>query len=132
MSEQHHALHVSGTGGSLEQRVFRPCGPEELAQAIEFAFDYRGDVTLTLTSGETLEGYLYNRDPKATPPVVDVFPAHQPGTRVVPYAQIVAIAFTGQDTASGKTWDAWVTKKESQRKAEAARVEAEVRARGHL
>ena len=47
-------------------------------------------------------------------------------------ARIAALAFTGEDTANGKSWEAWVSKKESERRAEAARVEADARTRGHL
>ena len=45
-------------GGSLEGRVFRPSSAAELAEAVELAFDYRGDVTLVLTSGEAVVGVI--------------------------------------------------------------------------
>lgn len=112
--------------------MFRPSNDSERRQAVEVAFDYRGDVTLELTSGEQIEGYIYNRDSSAAPPVLQLFPKGRPGTRLIPYADVVAIAFTGEDTASGKSWGAWVRKKESERKAEADRIKAEAQARGHL
>jgi hypothetical protein len=28
----------------------------------------------------------------------------------IPYAEIAALAFTGRDTAAGKSWEAWVRK----------------------
>jgi len=99
---------------------------------VEFAFDYRGDVTLELTSGEKVEGYIFNRKSSTSPPFLELFPKGQPGELKIPYADIVAIAFTGEDTASGKSWEAWVRKKESERTAEAARIAAEAQARGHL
>ncbi len=99
---------------------------------MEIAFDYRGDVTLELVSGETITGYIFNRNDSASPPVLQLFPKDQPGTRAIPYADIVTIAFTGEDTASGNSWEAWVKKKESERKAEADRIKAEAQARGHL
>ncbi|HZC67552.1 MAG TPA: hypothetical protein VE201_02935 [Nitrospirales bacterium] len=99
---------------------------------MELAFDYRGDVTLELTSSEKVEGYIFNRNSSASPPFLELFPQGQPGERKIPYADIVGIAFTGEDTASGKSWEAWVRKKESERKAEAARIAAEAQARGHL
>lgn len=34
----------------------------ELAEQIEAAFDYRGDCTVTLKSGEQVVGYLFNRE----------------------------------------------------------------------
>ena len=116
----------------LEGRVFRPTDDAERHQAVDVAFDYRGDVTLDLASGETVTGYIFNRNSSAAPPVLQLFPKDQPGTRVIPYADILAIAFTGEDTASGKSWEIWVTKKESERKAEAERIKAETQARGHL
>ena len=35
---------------------------DKLADGIEQAFDYRGDVTVTLRTGERLEGYIFDRD----------------------------------------------------------------------
>lgn len=116
----------------LEGRVFRPDTRAELAEAIEQAFDYRGDVTLTLGSGETLQGYLFNRVATGPKPTVYIYPTDVPAAREIPYSDVMAIAFTGEDTASGKSWEAWVVKKESQRKTEAAQIEAAARARGHL
>lgn len=51
---------------------------------------------------------------------------------MISYKQISSISFTGQDTASGKSWEAWVAKKESQRLAEALQIAEDARARGHL
>lgn len=100
-------------GGSLEGRVLRPANLAELNQAIDMAFDYRGDVTLELVSGEKIEGYVFNRSASASPPALQIYPAGQPGARVIRYADIAAIVFSGEDTASGKSWEAWVRKKES-------------------
>jgi hypothetical protein len=117
---------------SPEGRVFRPQTQEELKEAIEQAFDYRGDVTLELASGTSVEGYLYNRDLAGPRPTVQLFPRQGSGLREIPYDDIVAIHFTGEDTAFGKSWDAWVAKKESQRRAEAERATEAARVRGHL
>lgn len=117
--------------GSLEGRVFRPAHAAEKAEAIEKAFDFRGDVTLELTSGRRIEGYVFNRYPAVEAPYLEMFPADGGSVRV-PYAEIAAIAFTGKDTASGKSWEAWVSKKVSQREEEARQAEAAARARGHL
>ncbi|TKB69829.1 MAG: hypothetical protein E8D45_13485 [Nitrospira sp.] len=116
----------------LKGRVFRPTTPAELAEAVEQAFDYRGDVRLTLASGKAVEGYLFNRLATAAKPFVQVYPQDMSTAAEIPYEEIVAIAFTGEDTASGKSWEAWVTKKESQRQNEAQQEEAAARARGHL
>jgi len=115
----------------LEGRTFHPATPAELAEAVELAFDYRGDITLTLKSGERIAGYLYNRDASGTPPMLQIFPEHG-GARDIPYAEVASIAFTGEDTASGNSWEAWVAKKESERRADAKQAEDAARARGHL
>lgn len=115
----------------LEGRVFRPATPAELAKAVELAFDYRGDVTLTLRSGEQVAGYLFNRETAGPQPVLHLFPKTS-GTRQIAYADVATIAFTGEDTASGNSWEVWVAKKESERKTESQQAEAEARARGHL
>jgi hypothetical protein len=125
--------HISGNGAaSLEGRVFQPASPAELAEAIELAFDYRGDVTIGLRTGESVMGYLFNRQAAGTDPYIEVFPADNPAPRRIAYAVILSIAFTGEDTANGKSWEAWVSKKESERRTEAARVESDARTRGYL
>ena len=120
------------TSCSLQGRVFSPQSLSELADAIELAFDYRGDVSITLKSGEVISGYLFNREVNAECSWVEMFPSSHPEVRRVQYDEVASIAFTGEDTASGKSWDTWVTKKESERKMDAARVASEAHARGHL
>lgn len=117
---------------SPEGRVFRPASPIELAEAVELAFDYRGDVTLELTSGERIAGFLFNRQIKDGCSSVEFFPENDPTPRTIAYSAIASIAFTGEDTASGKTWEAWMSKKDSDRRAEAQRVEEDARSRGLL
>ena len=118
--------------GSLVGRVFKPATSTELSDAIELAFDYRGDVTLELASGEQVAGYLFNRSVAQDGASVELFVAGNGTARVIPYTEIRSIAFSGQDTADGKSWETWVAKKESERRAEAAQVAADARARGYL
>ncbi len=122
----------SGETGSLEGRVFRPITRAELEEAIELAFDYRGDVTLELSSGIQLSGYVFNRTVNGPLSFFEMFRSGQTDAIRVPYDEVRSIAFTGEDSASGSSWEAWVAKKESERRAEAARLAAEARARGHL
>ena len=119
-------------GMTLEGSVFRPATANELAEAVELAFDYRGDVTLQLQSGETIEGYLFNRESTGVRPSVQIYLKGREGIRQVPYAEVATIAFTGKDTAFGQSWEAWVAKKSSQRRAEADEAAAAAKARGHL
>lgn len=117
---------------SLMGAVFTFQSEADRLEGIDKAFDYRGDVTLTLTNGQTIEGFMSNREPKAAPPRVQFFVKGEDKPQVIPYADITAIAFTGKDPADGKSWDAWVSKKEHERKAEADRLKAEAEAQGHL
>lgn len=86
----------------------------QLAEVIDLAFDYRGDVTVTALHGAVLNGYLYNRNRDVPEPFVQVFDSAG-DSHTVRYADIRAVAFTGKDTAAGKSWEAW-----RQRKAESA------------
>ncbi|HKN87660.1 MAG TPA: hypothetical protein VJV04_12430 [Nitrospiraceae bacterium] len=124
--------HFPSDSTSLEGRVFRPATYVDLVEAVEQAFDYRGDVSLELASGRTVEGYVSNRDATAVSPFLHLYPKDASDLQVILYADIKAISFTGKDTASGKSWEAWVTKKEAQRRAETEQASAEARARGHL
>ncbi len=123
--------HPAAKAESLQGAVFEIRSDADRVEAIDKAFDYRGDVTLTLPNGP-IEGYIFNRDSAATPPRIEVFVKGQDAPLVIPYSDILAIAFTGRDTADGKSWAAWVSKKEDERKAEAERIKAEVEAQGHL
>jgi hypothetical protein len=85
---------------------------EEIRSALEKAFDYRGDVTITRKDGTKLEGYIFDRVSGATlaGSFVRVLPKDS-GQRVkLSYADIAALAFSGRDPAAGKSWEAWVRK----------------------
>jgi hypothetical protein len=91
----------------------------ELRVAIEKAFDYRGDVTVTLNDGRRIEGYVFDRKikgPRLSDCVVRLMPKSEPGKLSVLYSDIAALAFTGRDSAAGKSFAAWV-KKYHERKA---------------
>ena len=118
--------------GNLVVRVFRPASSVDLSEAIELAFDYRGDVTLELSSGGQVTGYLYNRSGALDSASVELFVAGSGTATVIPYSEIRSIAFSGEDTADGKSWETWMAKKESERRAEADQIAADAKARGHL
>ena len=85
---------------------------EELRIALEKAFDYRGDVTLTLKDNSRIEGYLFDRTTGSSlaSSFVRVLPKESHQKLKIAYADIAALAFTGRDTAAGKSWEAWVGK----------------------
>ena len=116
---------------SLQGAVFAFHSEQDRVEGIDKAFDYRGDVTLTVR-GAPLECFLFNRDTAASPPRVEIFVKGSEVPQIIPYADIEAIAFTGKDTADGKSWAAWVAKKDTERKAEAERIRQESEAQGHL
>jgi hypothetical protein len=84
----------------------------ELRAALEQAFDYRGDVTITRKDGSRVEGYIFDRRNGAAlaESVVRLIPKDSPQKISVSYSDIAALAFTGRDTAAGKSWEAWVRK----------------------
>ena len=85
---------------------------EDLRAALEKAFDYRGDVTLTLKTGEKIEGYIFDRRSGKTlaDSAIRLYPKDSTEKISVRYADIAALAFTGRDTAAGKSWEAWLRK----------------------
>jgi len=84
----------------------------ELRAALEQAFDYRGDVTITRKDGSRVEGYIFDRRNGATlaESVVRLIPKDSPQKISISYSDIAALAFTGRDTAAGKSYEAWVKK----------------------
>ena len=85
----------------------------DVREALEKAFDYRGDITITRKDGSKVEGYVFDRrnGRSLDDSYVRVIPSGQQRTKLtVPYAEIAALAFTGRDTAAGKTFEAWVKK----------------------
>jgi len=97
---------------NLEGWIPSLAGESEVREALEKAFDYRGDVTITLKNGEKVEGYLFDRRSGSSlaDSFVRVIPTNAKTKVNVTYADIAALAFTGRDTAAGKTFDAWVKK----------------------
>jgi len=84
----------------------------DVRAVIEKAFDYRGDVTLTYKDGSEVTGYLFDRriGPTLVNSLVRLIVANSNERPAISYSEIAAIAFTGRDTAAGKTFEAWVKK----------------------
>lgn len=117
---------------SLQGANFVIQNDAERHEAINKAFDYRGDVTLTLASGDVVEGYMSNRDTDVPEPFIEVWTKTSEEAVKFLYPDIAAINFTGRDPASGKSWQNWVTKKEDERQAEMERLRQESEEMGHL
>jgi len=91
---------------------------QEIRSALEKAFDYRGDITITRKDGAKVEGYVFDRRSGSTlaDSVVRLYPKDSSQKISIAYSDIAALAFTGRDTAVGKSWEAWV-KRYSEKKA---------------
>jgi hypothetical protein len=85
---------------------------DELREALEKAFDYRGDITVTRKDGSQVQGYLFDRRTGTTlaNSFVRIIPINEKSKLIIAYSEIAALAFTGRDNAAGKTFDAWVKK----------------------
>ncbi len=83
-----------------------------IREALEKAFDYRGDITITRRDGSTLEGYVFDRHAgdSLEDSFVRILPTKQPTRVRVSYSEIAALAFTGKDTAAGKSFESWIKK----------------------
>jgi len=110
---------------NLEGQVFATASEEELRAALEKAFDYRGDVTIQRKDGSKVEGYIFDRRTGNTlaDSVVRLFPKDRPEKIAIPYSDVAALAFTGRDTAAGKSWAAWVKKYWEKKAAGEAQIE---------
>jgi Zn/Cd-binding protein ZinT len=110
--EQVEALEIApGTvHEKLEGWIPELASDEEVRQALEKAFDYRGDVTLTLKSGERIEAYIFNRQTgtSLSDSYVQYFTPSAPEKRKLGYADIARLEFSGKDRAAGKHWEDWV------------------------
>ena len=97
---------------NLEGWVPELASDDEIRAALEKAFDYRGDVSITLKNGEKIEGYIFDRrtGTSLSDSLVRLYPKSGNQKISVSYADIGALAFTGKDTAAGKTWEAWMKK----------------------
>jgi hypothetical protein len=83
---------------------------DDLRDALAKALDYRGDVTLTLKSGERIEAFIFNCHTGATlaESWVSYYTPSAPEKRKVCCAEIARIEFSGKDRAAGKHWEDWV------------------------
>lgn len=104
-------------------------GADFAMQAIEKAFDFRGDVTLTLKDGRAVSGYLFDRSKGKglADSYVRLMPtAQDQGNQKICYADIKLLAFSDRDPAAGKSFETWVKKYVEKKMAgERASIESE-------
>lgn len=85
---------------------------ETLAEVVEQAFDYRGDVTVVRTDGTEIVGYLFNRARDVAEPFVQILRSSGGDPQTIRYAEIRVIKFSGKDTAAGTSYAAWLRSRE--------------------
>jgi hypothetical protein len=105
--------HVAGREKeNLEGWIPALATDDEIREALEKAFDYRGDITITLRDGNKVEGYLFDRRPGPTlaQSFVRMIPLTSQAKLNIPYSDVAALAFSGRDTAAGRSFEAWVKK----------------------
>jgi hypothetical protein len=95
---------------NLEGWVPTLASDDDLRKALDKALDYRGDVTLTLKSGERIDAFVFNcqTGPTLAESFVQYFTPTSNEKRKVGYAEIDRVEFTGKDRAAGKHWEDWV------------------------
>jgi len=106
-----------------------PLESEEMVrEALEKAFDYRGDIRITRKDGSVVDGYLYDRRNGKTlaDSLVRVLPADGSPRVNIPYSDVATLKFSDRDPAAGKSWEAWVRKYwEKKAAGERAAIESE-------
>ena len=95
---------------NLEGWIPELASDDDLRQALEKAFDYRGDVAITTKAGKRIEAYIFNRHSGATlgESYVQYFEPNVQGKQKLSYAEIARLEFSGKDRAAGKHWEDWV------------------------
>jgi hypothetical protein len=102
---------VSAPPGSLEGWEPAPRDADELERIIDYAFDYRGDVTVVMKDGSQHAGYVFNRDRDLSEPFLQMIESATSARVRLGYADIRTIRFTGRDMAAGKSYAAWLERK---------------------
>lgn len=110
---------------NLQGKAFALATEDELREALEKAFDYRGDVTITRKNGTVVEGYVFDRRiaPTLAASEIRLIPKGERKKETISFGDIAALAFTGRDTAAGKSWEAWVKKYQAKKAAGETNIE---------
>jgi len=94
----------------LEGWVPELAEPRDLHDALEKAFDFRGDVSITKRDGTVVNGYVFDRRSGRSleGSAVRIMPAGSAQKLTIAYSDIARIVFDRRDPAAGKSWEAWV------------------------
>lgn len=120
--------HQSTANPSLQGMVATREDEKALLAALEQAFDYRGDVTLTLADGSATTGYIFDRrtGPTLAQSNLRLMTPDTGAKITIAYDRIAKLEFTGKDTAHGKTFENWLKRYVDKKLAgETASIESE-------
>ena len=78
--------------------------PEDIQQALEKAFDFRGDISITQRDGSVVNGYVFDRRTGQTlaDSFVRIMPAGSAEKRSIVYSDIARIVFDRRDPPRGR------------------------------
>ena len=102
--------------------------PARLLSSLDAIRDFRGDVTLVLHDGTTVDGFVFDVIVGADlgSCALRLLVPGDATRRSVAGREIAAIRITGRDAAAGKTWENWVRRYAEKRLAgERASIESE-------
>ena len=73
---------------------------KDVESLVERAFHYRGDVTIRTDNDDSLTGYLFNRNARASEPFIQLFETGTGRQLSITYRNIANVLFTGRDAAA--------------------------------
>ncbi len=112
----------------LEGWVPELADENDLHEALEKAFDYRGDITITTRDGTEVTGYLYDRrrGDGLRESRVRLMPADGSEIITITYDQVARLQFADKDPAAGRSWENWLKRYvEKKKRGESADLHAE-------
>jgi len=110
MAEHTPSAETTAKPTSLQGLAASRDDERALLEALEQAFDYRGDVTLELTDGSSTTGYIFDRRTRGTlgDSSLRLLTAKSDNPVCIAYDRIERVHFSGKDTAHGKSFENWV------------------------
>lgn len=111
-TKQQFQTSLSSAAPTLQGLIASRDDEAALLDALEKAFDYRGDITLELTDGARISGYIFDRRTGATlrDSAVRLMGESSDEKVRITYDRIARLEFSGRDTAAGKSFETWLKK----------------------
>lgn len=109
------AIEARARAAAPVSAVTRGFAADADTESLRAAFDYRGNVTLTLDDGAEMEAFVTNLGDDA----IDVWRPGHTKLEALPRARVRQVAFTGRDNASGRSWETWLREYEAKHSAPA-------------